>query len=568
MFKFLKKKIKDAVHSFSKSAKEEEVDESELTQEQAQALEQEQQQAQEVEVVEETLVEEQEPEPIPEPEVEKAQEPPVEEPSSPERSTLSPDVKPEEELEKASAEESISESVHAELEESSVEDQKEVEKEEAEEFPEPDVLDQLEKLPEASEAVDDTLSSQIPDESPTAPEQKKKSFLSKIFGKKKDEDFELLEKEEAKDSEVAQEPEEKKTIPVPEPSEELPSEEPVEEVQAEPEKPSEEVEEKKKEVIKEPVAIAEKKEAVHKELLEEDIKDTTKKKKGFFGRLRDKVVRFQLTDEKFEELFWDFELAMLENNVAVEVIEKIKKDLKENLTKENVSRRSIEDIMLSTLKDSLDDILSVPSFDFIDKVKSKKPYVVCVIGVNGSGKTTTIGKIIHLFQQNKLSVVVAAADTFRAAAIHQLEEHTNKLGVKLIKHDYNADPSAVAFDAIKHAKAKGIDVVLIDTAGRLQSNSNLMDELKKLVRVNKPDLNLFVGESITGNDCVEQAVAFDEAVGIDAIVLSKADVDDKGGAAISISYVSKKPILFLGTGQTYDDLTPYKKELILDALGL
>jgi len=310
------------------------------------------------------------------------------------------------------------------------------------------------------------------------------------------------------------------------------------------------------------------KEIIHEDLLNEEVTDATKKKKSIFSKVKEKFVRFKLTEEAFEELFWDFELALLENNVAMEVIEKIKTDLHEQLTKENLTRKSVEEVLLDSLKKSLEEILDIESFDMIKKIKSKKPFVISIVGVNGSGKTTTIGKLIRLFQKNNLSVVVAAADTFRAAAIHQLQEHTDKLGVKLIKHDYNSDPAAVAFDAIKHATAKEIDVVLIDTAGRLQSNSNLMDELRKLIRVNKPDMNLFIGESITGNDCVEQAVAFNDAVGIDAIILSKADIDEKGGTALSISYVTKKPILYLGTGQTYDDLKPFDKEDILNSLGL
>jgi fused signal recognition particle receptor len=294
--------------------------------------------------------------------------------------------------------------------------------------------------------------------------------------------------------------------------------------------------------------------------------DATKKQKGFFSKLKEKVVKFKLDEETFEELFWDFELAMLENNVAVEVIEKIKADLHDVLTKENVSRRGVEDAIMQSLRSSLSDILDIEPVDLLENIKTKKPYIISVIGVNGSGKTTSIAKLVHHLQKNNLSVVLAASDTFRAAAIQQLEEHANKLDVKLIKHDYGADPSAVAFDAIKHAQAKGIDVVLIDTAGRLQSNSNLMDELKKLIRVNNPDFKLFVGESITGNDCTEQAVAFNEAVGIDGIILSKADVDDKGGAAISVSYVTGKPILYLGTGQTYDDLEVFNKKKVLDSL--
>lgn len=394
--------------------------------------------------------------------------------------------------------------------------------------------------------------------------EEKKGFFKKIFGKKEakddfDDDVSLIEDDDSKDDS---------------------SDKIAEEIADDLDDVVKEVE-SEKETMTSSVDRSQSinKEVAHKDLLKEDVDDSTKKKKGFFGKLKERVVKFQLTDDVFEEIFWDFELALLEGNVASEVIEKIKSDLKEKLTSENVSRKEVGDVIFETLKNSLDEILSVPTFDLIEKIKkhrqsvsqnsdSRLPFVICMVGVNGSGKTTTLAKLINLFQKQNLSMVVAAADTFRAAAIQQLEEHTNKLGVKLIKHDYDADPAAVAFDAIKHAQAKDLDLVLIDTAGRLQSNSNLMDELKKLVRVNKPDLTIFIGESITGNDCVEQAVAFNEAVGIDGIILSKADVDEKGGAAISVSYVTRKPILYLGTGQTYDDLKPFDKDEMLETLGL
>ena len=166
-----------------------------------------------------------------------------------------------------------------------------------------------------------------------------------------------------------------------------------------------------------------------------------------------------------------------------------------------------------------------------------------------------------------LSVVMAAADTFRAAAIQQIEEHAKKLDVKLIKHDYGSDPAAVAFDAVKYAEAKNIDVVLIDTAGRQHSNSNLMDELKKVIRVSNPDLKIFVGDSLTGNDCVEQSTKFNEAIGIDANILTKVDVDEKGGAALSVSYVTGKPVIYIGKGQDYEDLEKFDYEKILENLG-
>lgn len=290
--------------------------------------------------------------------------------------------------------------------------------------------------------------------------------------------------------------------------------------------------------------------------------------KGFFSRITEKITTKKVSAEAFDELFWDLELALLENNVAVEVIEKIKFDLKSSIVEKPIPRGKVEEVIASVLHESIDGLFSVPGIDVLSKAREKKPFVICFIGINGSGKTTSIAKFTHYLQQNGLSVVLAAADTFRAAAIDQLQLHADNLGVKLIRHDYGSDPAAVAFDAIKHAEAAKKDVVLIDTAGRLHSNVNLIDEMKKIVRVAKPNLKIFVGESITGNDCVEQAKKFDEAVGIDGIILSKADIDEKGGAAISVSFVTKKPILFLGMGQEYKDLHPFDKEKLLAGIGL
>jgi fused signal recognition particle receptor len=286
-----------------------------------------------------------------------------------------------------------------------------------------------------------------------------------------------------------------------------------------------------------------------------------KEQKGFFSKIAEAVTKTSLSNEKFESLFWDLELILLENNVAVEVIDKIKEDMKETLVKGKISRFDVDASVLNTLKKSINDILTFDKIDLLKEAKKKKPLVLAFVGVNGSGKTTTIAKLAHYFQKNKLSVVMAAA-------IQQLEEHANKLGTKIIKQDYGADAAAVAFDAVKYAQAKNIDVVLIDTAGRLHTNLNLVDEMKKIIRVAKPDYKLFVGESITGNDCIEQAEQFNEAIGIDGIILTKADVDEKGGAAISVSYVTKKPIVFIGLGQTYDDMKPFDKNEIIKTLGL
>jgi len=293
-------------------------------------------------------------------------------------------------------------------------------------------------------------------------------------------------------------------------------------------------------------------------------KKPKKEKKGFLKKITTKKIN----KDKFEELFWDMELALLENNVAVEIIEKIKQDLAKSLVGKPLTRTKITETINNTLKDSIKNVLETDKINLFDQIKEKKPFVICFVGINGSGKTTTIAKVANLLKKRDLSCVLAASDTFRAAAIDQLQHHADKLKLKLIKQDYGSDPAAVAFDAIKHAKAKKIDVVLIDTAGRMHSNDNLIDEMKKIIRVAKPDLKIFVGESITGNDCIEQAQKFNNAVEIDGIILSKADIDEKGGAALSVSYITKKPIIYIGTGQEYDDLKEFNSNIVLGSLGL
>jgi fused signal recognition particle receptor len=182
------------------------------------------------------------------------------------------------------------------------------------------------------------------------------------------------------------------------------------------------------------------------------------------------------------------------------------------------------------------------------------------VGVNGTGKTLSIAKIAYLLQQHGKSCVMAAGDTFRAGAIEQLTIHADKLGVKIVKHGPGSDPAAVAYDAIEHAKAKHKDVVLLDTAGRMQTNSNLMDEMAKIKRVAKPDMIIFVGDALSGNDAVEQAKRFNEVVGIDGVILTKVDADAKGGSSLSIAYTIGKPLLFIGVGQGYDDQIPFNPE--------
>lgn len=335
----------------------------------------------------------------------------------------------------------------------------------------------------------------------------------------------------------------------------------------------EEAAEKPKEAIKEikeePKPLV-KEEILPKEEVKELPKEIPKEKKGFFDIIKEKIVTKKIDEKQFDEMFWDLELAMLESNVAVEVIDKIKSDLKKEIIDVPIKKSEIENVIIRSLKRSINGLFDVPEIDLIKNAREKKekPYVVIFVGVNGAGKTTTIAKVARLLLDNKLSCVLVAADTWRAASIEQLEHHGKNLGVKVVKHNYGSDPAAVAYDGIAMAKARGIDVVLIDTAGRQHSNTNLIAEMEKIVRVTKPDLKLFIGESITGNDCVEQMKKFNESIKIDGAILSKADIDEKGGAAISISYVSRKPILYLGIGQGLTDLEPFDKDKIIKSIGL
>ncbi len=285
-------------------------------------------------------------------------------------------------------------------------------------------------------------------------------------------------------------------------------------------------------------------------------------KESFFNRFKTK-----LTQEKFNELFEELEIILLQNNVAYEVVEKIKTSLENELIGKNLSQTNLKE----SLKKSIENLFTETP-DFLKQVKSilstKKPVVITLIGINGSGKTTTIAKLAQLLKKNKLSVSIAAADTFRAASIEQLQQHADNLQVPLIKKDYGSDPASVGFDAIKHAKNNKIDIVLIDTAGRMNTKDSLMKEMEKICKVNNPDMKIFIGESITGNDATEQAKAFNESINIDGIILSKADVDEKGGTSLSVSYITKKPILFLGTGQSYNDLEVFNKNKIIEKLGL
>jgi fused signal recognition particle receptor len=309
------------------------------------------------------------------------------------------------------------------------------------------------------------------------------------------------------------------------------------------------------------------------EKIVKDIKVEEEEKKGFFGRIFSSINKIKISEEDFESYSSDLEMILLENNVAVEVSEKIINQLKDSIVGKEFLKKEIEGQIKESLKDIIYKILIEP-FDLIDKIREKKgttehkPYVILFCGINGTGKTTTIAKFASLLKEKKLSCVIAAGDTFRAASIEQIKKHGTKLGIEVISHEYGSDPASVGFDSIKYAEKNNIDVVLIDTAGRMHTEKNLMAQIEKIAKVCKPDTKLFIGESITGNDIIEQIKTFDKSVQIDGIILSKADIDEKGGTALSVGYTTGKPILYLGTGQEYKDLEKFDKNKFVESLGL
>ncbi len=307
-----------------------------------------------------------------------------------------------------------------------------------------------------------------------------------------------------------------------------------------------------------------------KEIEEKKVVEKKPLVKEIAEKLVKKVVERKITEGDLTDILNEIEVDLLEADVAVEVIDKLKEDIKNNLVGKDAHRTKVKEVIQKTIKNSLLEVLTVPQLNIEDLIKKSKkenrPFVLTFLGFNGSGKTTTLAKFAHWLMNKKYSVIFAAGDSFRAASIEQLEEHANRLKVNVIKHQYGADPAAVIFDAIKHAQAKGVNVVLADTAGRAHTNKNLMEQMQKIVRVNKPDLKILVLDSMTGNDIINQCRMFDEAVGVDALILTKNDVATKGGSILSAAYVLKKPILFLGTGQGYKNLEIYEPNKIIEKL--
>jgi len=290
-----------------------------------------------------------------------------------------------------------------------------------------------------------------------------------------------------------------------------------------------------------------------------------KLKSGFKG-LVTKVTTTELKTDSLNPILSDFKMSLAENDVAFPVADKICDDLEKRLVGVQVKRledrkkvvdENLRQVLLDVmLTDKRIDLLALAE----EKRKKTQPLTLLFVGINGTGKTTSIAKVAQWFRNKNYSVILAAADTYRAGSIEQLEEHGRRLGMRVIKSTYGGDPAAVGFDAVSHAKAHGINVVLIDTAGRMQTNQNLMNELVKVKRVVKPDLTVFTVDSLIGNDAVMQAEEFNKAVGIDATILTKVDADVKGGSALSVTFVTQRPILFIGIGQTYKDLELFNPE--------
>jgi fused signal recognition particle receptor len=278
--------------------------------------------------------------------------------------------------------------------------------------------------------------------------------------------------------------------------------------------------------------------------------------------------RIIIEEEDLEEPLWALEMALLESDVEMNVAERMLDTIREKMIGE--SRKQVDttaELVEEALHDALLDVISVGQFDFEERVRqADKPVVIIFTGVNGVGKTTSIAKMSEYLEAQGLSSVMANGDTYRAGANEQIRKHAENLDRKLIAHEQGGDPAAVIYDAVEYAEAHDVDVVLGDTAGRLHTSNDLMAQLEKINRVVEPDMTVFVDEAVAGQDAVQRAKKFDEAAEIDGAILTKADADSQGGAAISIAYVTGKPILFLGTGQGYDDLERFDPEALVSSL--
>jgi len=285
-----------------------------------------------------------------------------------------------------------------------------------------------------------------------------------------------------------------------------------------------------------------------------------------------KISQKELSDKDIGRILDEFLLVLVQNDVAYDVAKKICDGLREKLEATQFRRFSdakdpakeiLREVLLDLLKGSGGELL----FKVLDESKGQqKPTIILFVGVNGTGKTSTVAKVGHLLQRKGYTVVIAAADTYRTGSIEQIEEHARRIGIRTIKHEYGGDAAAVAFDAANYANSHGTNAVLIDTAGRMQTNKNLLEEMKKIARVAKPNLTILIVDALTGNDAVEQGRSFSEAVKIDGVILTKLDADVKGGSAISMASIIGKPVLFATVGQNYDDLISFEPETMVEKI--
>ena len=279
-----------------------------------------------------------------------------------------------------------------------------------------------------------------------------------------------------------------------------------------------------------------------------------------------KATTKELNEKNLADAVWDLQMVLIQNDVAVDVAEHICNLTKEKLIGTRAGRlEKTGKLFRAAIYESIMEVLTpeypLDPIQFASDKKAKgEPTVILFVGINGTGKTTTLAKLANLYKKNGFSVVIAAGDTFRAGSIEQLEEHAKRLGIRVIKQNYGSDAAAVAYDAISHARAKGIDIVLIDSAGRMQSNKNLISEMQKIARVTEPDLKIFVGDALAGNDALSQAKEFNDAIEIDGAILTKVDADPSGGAALSVAFVTGRPVVYIGVGQSYDDLRKFEPE--------
>ncbi len=460
---------------------------------------------------------------------------------------------PEDEIaEQESIEEPVEEKVE-EIEETIEETSEEEAVENKEEKPDDEKSTEDEEEEDSTKTEEETLDINTKDtdseEDKTEEKKEKKGFFGFLRRNKNKED-ETEETEKTSQEDISDE--ETETTPT-------------EEITEEPSEITEEKSEEKSEEKPEEESKEESKEEPKEE--EKETKYDGEEKGSRFGFITKKTIK----EEDIEEILEELEFSLIEGDVAFDVADKIVESVKEDLIGRKIKRRGdMEVFTTNALKKAITEIIDNGHYDLLGDIEAAKakgePYKIMFVGINGTGKTTTIAKIATYLEKHNYSSVLGASDTFRAGAIEQLEYHAKNLNLKIIKHERNSDPAAVAYDTVEHAKATGKDVVLIDTSGRMQTNANLMDEMKKIKRVSQPDIVLYVGDALMGNDATEQATKFNEVIDIDGIILTKADADAKGGAAISIGHVINKPILFIGTGQSYDDLMEFEPSWMINQI--